>query len=445
MDIQEIVIVIISQNNKYNLGLAQNLTQDVYEQSIELYQKTPVIHISNKDFPDKADWTFLPLFSYLVYLHQHNSSWVFFVQDYTSLRLKLLLEVFEKYDQTQEIWFGNALSDEAATIIHHFAFYDNPNFFKYPNLASGFAISIPLLIKLSNEWETDKTLTSNFHIDSGYELARFVWNDARGPMLEQETALCSTYEKPELCASFPSQFHTCDNLVPINNIYFAVKTCTKFHNDRVPIVKKTWGNHTPIIKFFSDKEDKSIPTIDLGVPNSENGHCMKTVAIIKYISKEIEINANIQWIVIADDDTILGVNNLRRLLSCYDYNEKLCLGERYGFELRDHLGYNYITGGGGMVFSRYLLTLLANNCICPSLTTPDDMYLGICMAKLGVDVTHVSGFHQARPSDYSPDYLASHEAISFHKHYMTDPVKIYKQRFETSDIADEEKKYHIEL
>ncbi|CAG9860838.1 unnamed protein product [Phyllotreta striolata] len=447
LEIQKVVIVVISQDNKYNLGLAQNLTREIFAESEKLYGTRPIVHVSSTDFPSKADWTYLPLFSDLVNSHEDNASWVFFMQDYTAVRLAKLLEIFEKYDHQKEVWFGHALFDQTPTVIHHFAFHENPTIFKYPNVASGFAISFPLLKRLSYKWEEfHKTQTSNFHIDSGHELALFVWKDANGPVLEHEPALCSTFEEPERCGSHPSQFHNCDNLVPRNSIYFAVKTCSKFHKDRVPIVKKTWGGHVTTIKYFSDAEDKSIPTVNLGIPNTEHGHCAKTLAIIKYIASEIKSSSYIKWIVIADDDTILGVTNLQRLLSCYDHGDAICLGERYGFELNGPRGYNYITGGAGMVFSRPLLAKIAESCVCPSLTTPDDMYLGICVAKLGLEVTHAPGFHQARPVDYSPEYLKSHEAVSFHKHYMVDPVDIYKQWFETEDtLANRTKQLRVEL
>lgn len=94
-------------------------------------------------------------------------------------------------------------------------------------------------------------------------------------------------------------------MVSKSNIYFAVKTCKKFHKDRVMIVQKTWGKHAEHIKFFSDVEDKGIPTVSIGIPNTEYGHCKKTFEILKYVAGEIMNSTEIQWIVIADDDTIL--------------------------------------------------------------------------------------------------------------------------------------------
>ena len=39
----------------------------------------------------------------------------------------------------------------------------------------------------------------------------------------------------------------------------------------MPVVLKTWAQETDNLEFYSETEDKSIPTIDLGVPNTERG------------------------------------------------------------------------------------------------------------------------------------------------------------------------------
>lgn len=55
---------------------------------------------------------------------------------------------------------------------------------------------------------------------------------------------------------FPSQSvinsFQLDNVVPKSAIYFAVKTCQKYHHDRVPVVKNTWAKHAEYLHFFSD-------------------------------------------------------------------------------------------------------------------------------------------------------------------------------------------------
>ena len=36
-------------------------------------------------------------------------------------------------------------------------------------------------------------------------------------------------------------------------------------------MKKTWGKETSLIEYYSDVADPSIPTVDLGIPNTERG------------------------------------------------------------------------------------------------------------------------------------------------------------------------------
>jgi UDP-glucose:O-linked fucose beta-1,3-glucosyltransferase len=37
-------------------------------------------------------------------------------------------------------------------------------------------------------------------------------------------------------------------------MYFAVKTCSKYHKDRIPVVKHTWAKYTLHIGFYSESK-----------------------------------------------------------------------------------------------------------------------------------------------------------------------------------------------
>lgn len=105
----------------------------------------------------------------------------------------------------------------------------------------------------------------------------------------------------------------------------------------------------------------------------------------------------------------------------------LYLGERYGFRLFARDGFNYITGGGGIVFARPLIERLAGACVCPSASAPDDMIVGMCLRQLGIEPVHSERFHQARPADYAADLLATSVPISFHKFWQLDPWATYER------------------
>lgn len=94
----------------------------------------------------------------------------------------------------------------------------------------------------------------------------------------------------------------------------------------------------------------------------------------------------------------ISVARLLRLLTCYNSNTLVAIGERYGFRLWDTpYGYEYLTGGAGVILSAPLVheMVKSGRCNCPSPTTPDDMYLfGICLTRVGAQLIHSPMFHQ---------------------------------------------------
>ncbi|XP_017773923.1 PREDICTED: beta-1,3-glucosyltransferase, partial [Nicrophorus vespilloides] len=429
---EDVVFVILSQPNPYHLARAQELKNNIQAQSKDQF----VVHLSHLDFPHAGGWTIIPLIPQLSRLHGSNSSFIVFLEDGTRVRLGRLLDTLRTRRGKDEVFLGYALHDREPSIIHHFAFYEDPTSFKYPNLASGFAISTALLLRLNERLRRENMPKTDFNIDSVHEFSLFVWNDGAGVALSHDSSFCVA-DEGEACATHVRPFESCGDVAPRGSIYFAVKTCSKFHEDRVPIVKKTWAKHAAILRFFSDVEDDTVPTVTLGVANTEHGHCEKTFSILRYINREIENrNSDIRWIFIADDDTILSVSGLRALLGCYDSGDAVALGERYGYGMSaPGAGYDYITGGGGIAISRPLLSRLALNCSCPTASAPDDMYMGLCLKEIGTVITHSPLFHQARPMDYAEAYLRSYSAVSFHKHWMVDPIKVYNSWFAYADTV----------
>lgn len=47
--------------------------------------------------------------------------------------------------------------------------------------------------------------------------------------------------------------------------------------------------------------DEALGTISLNTPNTDRGHCAKTLAIIRHAANMDDID----WLVIADDDTLI--------------------------------------------------------------------------------------------------------------------------------------------
>lgn len=215
--------------------------------------------------------------------------------------------------------------------------------------------------------------------------------------------------------------------MPVNRIFFAVKTTESLH-ERLNVIKRTWKRDDLLITFFSNVTDSSIPTVDTGVPNVERGHCVKSYAILEKAGTDKKYTG-VLWTMLVDDDTLISVGHLQRLLACYDPEEVTFLGEVYGYGQSSGYGYPYITLGGGMAISRAGLKRwkqVAKSCPCPSLDTPDDMWIGNCLNGEGIPLTHRPEFHQARMQDFSHQYLEHQMAVSFHRHYDVDFDRLYK-------------------
>ncbi|KAJ7387327.1 fucose metabolic process [Desmophyllum pertusum] len=428
IELKDVVIVVRSQHNAFHVRKAKALRQALTEQAEAMGEKDHLeLKMMHKDWAPLGAWTIIPIINSLDEDYGDSKRWIFFCEDETIINLPELVQVLNKYDARKEMFLGHAIQDKQAAIIHHFAFHQDPSQFSFPDFAAGWAVSVPLLNRLSKRLQAEPP-KSDFTIDVQHEVAMFIRDEGQGTLLTDVPEFCTSepVDQQECVTSLKSGGPECGEL-SLDNIFFAVKTTKKYHKDRVPIVQKTVGQHAKHIAYYSETEDPSIPTEDIGVPNTERGHCAKLQAIIDRSASDPRA-ADKPWLVILDDDTIMSVPRLQKLLACYDPKEVTLLGERYGYGLTGGYGYEYITGGGSMILSRAgIEALLKSGCRCWEPDSPDDMWLGNCFRRLGVPVTHNPAFHQAKPNEYVPSLLAHQTPVSFHKHYDLDPLTVYKE------------------
>ncbi|KAK2169117.1 hypothetical protein LSH36_12g16120 [Paralvinella palmiformis] len=415
----DLAIIILSQPNMYHAKQAALLRNDLLQQSLQGSSEPINVFLLHERWPHPGGWTILPILHGLL-KHFKNKLAILFCEEETRINLRKMYTVLSKFDLSKELFIGKGLRDREATIIHHFAFHENPSAFVYPDFSAGIVARL-----------AENPPASDFAIDPKHELALYIWNNGEGIRMKDADFLCTKPEGEECATTFPKLFPSCGNAVAEGDVFFAVKTCSKYHETRVSVVKNTWAKDTNHIEYYSEVEDQSIPTINLGVPNTEKGHCNKTMAIIKRFREHNRfLQKKYKWLVITDDDTLLSVPNLRKLLTCYDHDEPVVLGERYGYGVfHEHSGYNYITGGGGMVFSYEAVKMIIDLelCWCAGADSPDDMILGLCFKHLGIIAVHSPYFHQARPVDYCKSYLEHQLPVSFHKHWMINPYQVYNE------------------
>ncbi|XP_056141306.1 beta-1,3-glucosyltransferase [Lampris incognitus] len=431
--LEKVVILIQSQRNSFHARRAELRKEEILQEASELGQGIPVVLLLHEVSKHEGDWRILPTLPHLLTTFSQLASWFLFLEEGTRITLTGLLQVLNRYN-TQEEWFlGKRLHDDEASIIHHYAFSEDPTSFGYPDPTAGWALSIPLLHRLAKRIQQEP-MKSDFTIDLNHEIALFIWEDGNGPRLTAVPEFC-TQHRDSCVTSFTAYLPNCGDPIKKEDVFVAVKTCQKFHSDRVSVVKATWEKDAVFLEYCSDVTDPSIPTIHLGVPNTERGHCGKTFAIMRRFLSHAVPEAN--WLLIVDDDTLISLPRLRRLLRCYDPRDPVSLGERYGYG-STHQGYSYTTGGGGIVLSRVAVSrLISSGCSCYSDDAPDDMTLGICLTSLGIPITHSPLFHQARPEDYPKSLLSTQRPISFHKHWNIDPVAIYRLWLQDAPSRDE--------
>ncbi|XP_067034034.1 beta-1,3-glucosyltransferase-like [Acropora muricata] len=426
--LKDLVIIVRSQHNSFHVKKAKAMKEDLVKQAESMGEKDHLeLKMMHEEWAPLGSWTIIPIINRLAEKYGSRKHWIFFCEDDTIINLSGLLRVLSNHDARKELFLGHALQDQQAAIIHHFAFYEDPSQFSFPDFAAGWALSIPLLNRLSQRLH-DNPPEADFSIDVQHEIAMFIRDEGRGTLLTDVPEFCTNQAKDlrECVTSLKSSDPECGDL-SLDLIFFAVKTTKKYHEDRVPIVQKTVGKYAKHIAYFSETADPSIPTEDIGVPNTERGHCAKLEAIINRAVTDPRA-ADKAWLVVLDDDTIMSVPRLLALLACYDPNEVTLLGERYGYGLTQGYGYEYITGGGSMILSRAgIEALLKSDCSCWQPDSPDDMWLGSCFRRLGVPLTHSSAFHQAKPNEYAPSLLEHQTPVSFHKHTDLDPLSVYEK------------------
>ncbi|XP_045138822.1 beta-1,3-glucosyltransferase-like isoform X2 [Portunus trituberculatus] len=292
---ESLVFVIVDAEN--SAPDAHNMAASLTSQAAQL-DVPVVIYNASREWPDVGSWTYFAMLDRLDSKHGNSKSWIVFVGKHTSVRMANLLQVLHTKESSQLVFMGRGLQDQEETIIHHFAHVDPKQPFLYPDVRAGMILSGPLITRLAKKWVDLKTKAAReINIDASHEFASFV--KSAGIELTTDPAFCVKDE--EHCAIIYSPPTKCGKAVDVNKIHFAIKSWHQNHNKRLPILYGTWLKQVTNYAIYSDVEDSSYGTVSLGVPNTEQGHCGKTVAIIKHASQM----EGLHWLFIADDDTLL--------------------------------------------------------------------------------------------------------------------------------------------
>ncbi|KAE9420642.1 hypothetical protein Angca_007383, partial [Angiostrongylus cantonensis] len=442
--------IILGQKSSYDDSKAAVLRNLIFEQARSLGKNVEVL-LPHRDLPEiHGFWAIWPLFRRILSLV--SSDWYVFLESDSIPNAGVLFYFLGKFHPGDRIFLGHGLKDKEPTIIHHFHGFDSSEEDRllYPDFAGGVVLSKGLIAKLFRVLfstfqiflifliysltdamkASGEIILNSFAIDAKHELALLVYKISGVTLSSYPLRFCLS-EKDGCAISYKESLCQPEIVVSQANMFVAVKTFSGNHDTRLPVIKSTWGSSLPHIVYFSDRADDDIPTVESGVPNKERGHCAKTFAILKHFSKIMGVTPSrsgfFSWLLIVDDDTLVSISRLLRLLSCYNSNEKIIIGERYGygFSTSGFSGYDYPTGGSGMVFSVPAVHAIVSECECPTEDSPDDMIIGVCARRTGIVIVHNAAFHQARHIDYPEAYIRRLPPISFHKFEDIDPLGVF--------------------
>lgn len=398
------------------------------------------MHEAEVDFGHSGLWTYKPW----IYWTERKirkmrkkrpvltQRWLVFVEPATMVDFNALEQLLSTHDAREPHFLGRKLVDSEYSIVHHYSI-EPP----YPHAHAGFAISAALAKKLLRDL-AENPLGFGQQIEPVWELASQI-NGLGVKLLDKSDEFCTNRE--EDCSTWivRRQRQPFQAELSRQDIVIAVKTVSKFHASRLPLVHELWSATSPAeVLFLSNQavpKVAGIRVVDLTPefgeavdPSREStelgsGHCSKMQAILTYLHK---YRPGLRWYVVTDDDTLLNVPRLLAVLASHDDRKALYVGERYGWAHReDEAGTNYITTGGGMALSGPALAELqaCEHCQCPNPNEPDDMTLGTWLTSLPVQLVHEEGFHQAEPLNYHPEVLRfSDPAISFHRYAVRLPA-----------------------
>lgn len=197
--------------------------------------------------------------------------------------------------------------------------------------------------------------------------------------------------------NFYDKKNKCDYGPKGPRILCAVFTYEKNHKTKAVSVDKTWGKRCDKTIFLTNFASETIPELnstDQG-PNFVNLNktsdysklTIKTIETLLYVYKNLI--DEFDWVLKADDDTFVIVENLRYFLSQKCPDELKTYGFKYEPRSPERFTYEFNSGGAGYLISNKSVRLFAeeylnNLTFCRDITGAEDADIARCLYKLGV-------------------------------------------------------------
>ncbi|XP_046687254.1 glycoprotein-N-acetylgalactosamine 3-beta-galactosyltransferase 1-like [Homalodisca vitripennis] len=185
-----------------------------------------------------------------------------------------------------------------------------------------------------------------------------------------------------------------------------VATVPENHKTKAVHIRDTWGKRCNILLFMSSKNDSSLPSIAITTKEGREYLFDKTKAAMEYVYKFYM--ESIDWVLKADDDTFVVVENLRYILAKHDPSKALYLGCRF----KPFATQGFMSGGAGYVISRAALRKFVqeaipnkDKCLQSGSGAGEDVQMGICLMNVNVAIVDSRDDKgRGRFFPYSPEF-----------------------------------------
>ena len=189
-------------------------------------------------------------------------------------------------------------------------------------------------------------------------------------------------------------------------IYFAIKTTQRFHDNRLDLMMKTWIPFVQEQVFIFTDTDKPIKNFsDSHVINTKCslGHGVEALSCKMGFEFDYFIKSNKRWFCHVDDDTYVIVNQFLQMLDGFNSSENWYIGKNsmnHTFKVRK-TAFWFATGGAGFCISRHLAEKMVPHAaeggflsISKRVGIADDVTIGYIISHiLNVNLTIVEEMH----------------------------------------------------
>ncbi|XP_015875708.1 uncharacterized protein LOC107412444 [Ziziphus jujuba] len=265
------------------------------------------------------------------------------------------------------------------------------------------------------------------------------------------------YQNSDLLANFTQRWSASIPIAKtptnISHIVFGIAGSMNTWQQKTSYVKSWWRPNVTRGYLFLDRE----PTMDFlpwsssyppfrvnedftklsSYKNIEWSDHVRIVRSVLEIFKEGD--EDVRWYVMADDDTIVFVDNLVEVLAKYDHTKYMYIGASSECIISNfYFSFDMAFGGGGYALSYPLAAALIkifDKCIQRYIhILYSDFMLYFCLSDLGVSLTQQKGFHQIDLVGDISGLLSAHPQVplvSLHHLDTIDPIFPFKNRSES--------------